>query len=122
MVDLRELAKAAQGKLHLLTREEQEILLKELEELEIHEDKEQCRNSYMAFVKKMWPGFIPGRHHEIVAKAFEDVINGKIKRLIINMPPRHAILTSMKVPTLSGMKTMADLEVAILCLGLTDNL
>ena len=88
-MDLRELAKAAQGKLHLLTREEQEILLKELEELELHEDKEQCRNSYMAFVKKMWPGFIPGRHHEIVAKAFEDVISGKIKRLIINMPPRH---------------------------------
>jgi len=89
----------------------------ELEELEIKDDKERCRNSYIAFVKKMWPGFIPGRHHDIVAKAFEDVINGKIKRLIINMPPRHAILTSMKVPTLSGMKTMADLEVGDLVFG-----
>ena len=116
-MDLRELAKAARGKLHLLTSEEQELLLMELEELEIKEDKERCRNSYMAFVKKMWPAFIPGRHHDIVAKAFEDVINGKIKRLIINMPPRHAILTSMKVPTLSGMKTMADLEVGDFVFG-----
>ena len=44
-MDLRELAKAARGKLHLLTSEEQELLLMELEELEIKEDKERCRMS-----------------------------------------------------------------------------
>ena len=88
-MDIRALAKAAAGKLHLLTSEEQELLLRELEELEAQEEKDRTQNEFISFVKKMWPGFIPGRHHAIVAKAFEDVVNGKIKRLIINMAPRH---------------------------------
>jgi len=37
----------------------------------------------------MWPSFIGGRHHGIMADAFERVANGELKRLIINMPPRH---------------------------------
>ena len=43
----------------------------------------------MKFVEEVWPGFIHGRHHEKMARAFERVANGDIKRLIINMPPRH---------------------------------
>jgi hypothetical protein len=43
----------------------------------------------MAFVKYVWPTFINGRHHEKMAKAFERVARGELKRLIINMPPRH---------------------------------
>jgi predicted phage terminase large subunit-like protein len=37
----------------------------------------------------MWPVFISGKHHQIMADAFERVANGELKRLIINMPPRH---------------------------------
>ena len=37
----------------------------------------------------MWPDFVQGEHHKIFAQKLEDVANGKIKRLIINMPPRH---------------------------------
>jgi len=37
----------------------------------------------------MWPTFIGGRHHKIMAEAFERVACGELKRLIINMPPRH---------------------------------
>ena len=37
----------------------------------------------------MWVAFIHGKHHEIMAEAFERVANGELKRLIINMPPRH---------------------------------
>jgi hypothetical protein len=37
----------------------------------------------------MWPAFISGRHHKIMADAFERIANGSLKRLIINMPPRH---------------------------------
>jgi predicted phage terminase large subunit-like protein len=43
----------------------------------------------MAFVQKVWPAFIHGAHHAKMAEAFEKVAEGKIKRLIINMPPRH---------------------------------
>ena len=43
----------------------------------------------MAFVKEMWPEFIEGRHHKEIADKFDKIAKGKIKRLIINMPPRH---------------------------------
>jgi predicted phage terminase large subunit-like protein len=51
--------------------------------------REKAQNSFMHFVKAMWPGFIHGRHHAVMAKKFEEIAQGKLKRLIINMPPRH---------------------------------
>ena len=51
--------------------------------------REKGQSHFMTFVKTMWPGFISGRHHALMAKKFEDIANGKSKRLIINMPPRH---------------------------------
>jgi predicted phage terminase large subunit-like protein len=50
---------------------------------------ERCRESYIFFVSQMWEGFISGKHHQIMADAFERVAKGELKRLIINMPPRH---------------------------------
>lgn len=50
---------------------------------------ERCKENFMPFVRQMWAAFIPGRHHAIMADAFERVANGTLKRLIINMPPRH---------------------------------
>ena len=88
-MSIRELVKSLSGKLHLLTDDEAALLVREIEEEERLEAQEQAQGFFMPFVKRMWPGFIPGRHHEIVAKAFEDVVNGKNKRLIINMAPRH---------------------------------
>lgn len=68
---------------------EQEKLLHQVAEYKLALEREKCQGSFLAFVKKMWPGFISGRHHAVVAKAFEDVAAGKIKRLAISMPPRH---------------------------------
>ena len=48
-----------------------------------------CRQNFMPFVRQMWSAFIPGKHHQIMADAFERVARGELKRLIINMPPRH---------------------------------
>ena len=50
---------------------------------------ERCKENFMPFVSEMWASFISGRHHKIMADAFERVANGELKRLIINMPPRH---------------------------------
>jgi predicted phage terminase large subunit-like protein len=60
-----------------------------LEELEQRKEAELAQKSFMAFVNKVWPNFIHGAHHAKMAAAFEKVAEGKIKRLIINMPPRH---------------------------------
>ena len=51
--------------------------------------REKAQKNFMAVVKEMWPGFIHGRHHALMAKKFEEIAEGKLKRLIINMPPRH---------------------------------
>ena len=51
--------------------------------------QEKITNNFMAFVKEMWPEFIEGRHHKEIANKFDKIAKGKIKRLIINMPPRH---------------------------------
>jgi len=50
---------------------------------------ERCKESFIFFASQMWPGFISGKHHQIMADAFERVAAGSLKRLIINMPPRH---------------------------------
>ncbi|NBX51772.1 hypothetical protein EBT25_17995, partial [bacterium] len=50
---------------------------------------ERCKESFLFFVTQMWPAFISGKHHQIMAEAFERVASGQLKRLIINMPPRH---------------------------------
>lgn len=86
----------------LLTKDEVQKYLKVLDVLppdspdiaKIHEllnaDKNaRCSESFIAFVDQMWPSFISGRHHKIMADAFERVVRGELKRLIINMPPRH---------------------------------
>ena len=59
--------------------------------IKLSEKKKQSSVSkdFMAFVKAMWPEFIEGSHHKIIAKKFNEIAEGKIKRLIINMPPRH---------------------------------
>jgi predicted phage terminase large subunit-like protein len=60
-----------------------------LAEFETASGRELCRTKFIPFVEKVWPGFISGRHHRIMAEKFEAIANGTLKRLIICMPPRH---------------------------------
>ena len=36
-----------------------------------------CRQNFMPFVRQMWSAFIPGKHHQIMADAFERVAKGE---------------------------------------------
>ena len=72
-----------------LSPEQQREILALLDELEDAEKKAAARESFLGFISMAWPSFIEGRHHKIMADAFERVANGELKRLIINMPPRH---------------------------------
>lgn len=49
-----------------------------------------AQDSFMDFAKAVYPSFIEGRHHRIFAKKLEGIKDGTIKRLIVNMPPRHS--------------------------------
>ena len=72
-----------------LPKDKQAVALRLAEELKKRKQKDKAQEKFLEFVGVMWEGFIHGRHHEIMAEAFERVAKGELKRLIINMPPRH---------------------------------
>jgi len=51
--------------------------------------QEKAQKEFLSFVKYVWPAALLGSHHEKMAAAFDRLANGSLKRLIINMPPRH---------------------------------
>jgi len=51
--------------------------------------QEGAKGDFLSFVKYMWPDIILGEHHKRIAKAFDRIANGTLKRLIINLAPRH---------------------------------
>ena len=77
------------SKVNNLPLEEQAEIKRLLDNLDSAKKRENAQNTYMGFVKEMWPAFIEGRHHKIMADSFEKIANGELKRLIVNMPPRH---------------------------------
>ena len=48
-----------------------------------------AKTDFLSFVKCVWPEFIEGSHHRHIAEKFNELAEGKLKRLIVNMPPRH---------------------------------
>jgi len=52
--------------------------------------REQAHDNFMPFVHHVYDNFIEGQHHRIIAEKLERVARGELKRLIINMPPRHS--------------------------------
>jgi predicted phage terminase large subunit-like protein len=69
--------------------EEQKNLLDLLRKAEDASVRELAQDNFIDFVKAQWPEFIEGYHHRIMAEAFEQIAEGKLKRVIINMAPRH---------------------------------
>jgi hypothetical protein len=62
---------------------QEQLILEHLKKLEAAE------KNFLPFVRHVWPEFISGYHHRKIAKKFEDISRGKIKRLIVNMPPDY---------------------------------
>jgi len=75
--------------MNMLSPEEQAMVLEQVREYDNALLREEGQEDFMKFVTTMWPGFIHGRHHALMARKFEEIAEGKTKRLIINMPPRH---------------------------------
>lgn len=75
--------------IHQLPVNEQANLLELLEELEEAETRNKCQDDFIEFVRHVWPNFIEGPHHRLVADAFNEIARGEIKRLMVFMPPRH---------------------------------
>jgi predicted phage terminase large subunit-like protein len=72
-----------------LTNDELVKIAPMVDRLSVLEDRKKREDNFLTFVKFVWPQFIEGNHHKIYAQKLQDVADGKINRLIINMPPRH---------------------------------
>jgi predicted phage terminase large subunit-like protein len=67
------------------------VLRKQLEYIKL------CQDDFLTFVQEVWPDFIYRKtnkkddwgHHQIIANEFTKIANKELKRLIVNMPPRH---------------------------------
>jgi predicted phage terminase large subunit-like protein len=84
-MNLDEITKAIES----LPAAEQEGFLAMLADYESSVKRERAQKDFMSYTNEMWPGFVNGRHHKVMAKKFQDIAEGRLKRLIINMPPRH---------------------------------
>jgi predicted phage terminase large subunit-like protein len=65
------------------------VALKHILKVKLLEKQEKAQGNFLDFVKEVWPDFIEGYHHKIYADKLDRVASGELKRLIVNMPPRH---------------------------------
>ena len=77
------------SRINELPYEKRSELLSLLEELSQATERKKAQTEFLPFINSVWPGFVNGNHHKQMAEAFERVLRGECKRLIINMPPRH---------------------------------
>ena len=63
--------------------------LRLLQEYERQLTQERAKESFLDFISHVYPGYKVGPHHRHLAEIFEDIANGKKKRVIVNIAPRH---------------------------------
>jgi len=73
----------------ILSKQDQQEALALLAKYDQIEKQEDCSKDFIKFVKSQWPDFIEGRHHKIIGEKFNKIAQGKLKRLIVCLPPRH---------------------------------
>lgn len=85
MLDLNEALRLIMS----LPPEKREDMLNLLDRWSKAKQIEGARANFLPFVKYLWQDFVEGYHHKIIAELFDDVIEGRKRRVIINMAPRH---------------------------------
>ena len=71
-----------------LTPQQKLEFLEDLDEQTRRVSLKRSQTSLTAFANHVYPGFKEGPHHRKLAQIFKDVIDGKKKRVIINIAPR----------------------------------
>jgi predicted phage terminase large subunit-like protein len=79
---------ALQKALPHMNAQEKAELLADLEEREKRTRLAAANDNMLGFAKAVYPGFKIGPHHKKLARIFTDVIEGRKKRVIINIAPR----------------------------------
>jgi hypothetical protein len=74
----------------ILSEQDQNEALALLSRYDQMDKQDKCQNDFIDFVRHMWPECILGRHHKIIGEKFNRIAQGKLKRLIVCLPPRHS--------------------------------
>ena len=72
-----------------MSEDERRDKLKLLTEYKRELTKERGAKQFLDFIKHVYPNYIIGEHHRRLAQLFEDIAEGKKKRIIVNIAPRH---------------------------------
>jgi hypothetical protein len=72
-----------------MTSQEKRETLADLDRWEHEITLKMGQDNLLAFADHVYPGYKVGPHHKRLAKIFEDIANGKKKRVIVNIAPRH---------------------------------
>jgi predicted phage terminase large subunit-like protein len=79
------------------------VTLKRLEQERIAREGDACRKSFKAFIEASWPivepgaKFLNGYHIDAISEHLQACAAGQIKRLLINIAPRHGKSTLVSV-------------------------
>ena len=71
---------------------QEDEMRRNLELLKIYDSEsvqEVGKGDFLTFIDHVYAGYKVGPHHRKLAKIFEDIANGKKKRVIVNIAPRH---------------------------------
>lgn len=62
--------------------------------------RREARRSLLAFTCATKPDYTPSWHHRVIAAALDDVVEGRCRRLLVLVPPRHgkSELVSVRLP------------------------
>ena len=72
-----------------MTESERQRNLKLLLDYKAELVKEAGGKTFLEFIKHVYPDYKVGAHHAKLAKLFEEIAEGKRKRVIVNIAPRH---------------------------------
>jgi len=80
--------KALLAKLDKMPAAEKQALLEGLDALEHKKRVRECRDSFLAFCRRVYPDWKEGPHHRFLAPILHKTRDGQEKRLTVSMPPR----------------------------------
>lgn len=76
--------------LHLLPPHERAEITKMIEALDQRTAQLGAQTNFLDFMRTVEPHLLQGPQHRIIGDAFERIVNGTLKRVIINIAPRHS--------------------------------
>ena len=83
-----------------MSTDQKQILLGMLDEKIKKLEIKAAQSDLVRFAKEVYPNYSVGGHHKVMARLFKEIAEGKKKRVIINIAPRHgkSELTSYLLP------------------------